>query len=400
MTQALSLRIAAMTGNRVVAEAMRQVNPDLVAAYPITPQTEAVEYFAQMVADGRVLTEFIPVESEHSSMSACIGAAVSGARAMTTTSSQGLALMWEMLYIASSLRLPIVMYVGNRALNSPLNIHCDHTDSMGARDAGWIQIYSEDCQELYHNIIMAVPIAERALLPVMICADGFTLTHTMERVELLPDEVVRQFVGEGDLHTFPYPLLDLDHPVMLGPNALPDYLTEHRYSLHVAVEAAPEIVRQVEEEFAALTGRTYGSLEAYRLEDADYGAVVLGSSVTNLKAAVDSLREEGFKVGVLKLRLFRPFPAQEVAQALAPLKGVAVFDRADSMDGAGGPLYKDICTALFDLPRRPFLHDFIYSLGGRDLFVEDATRALERIRALVEKREGRQAVSEYLQVRE
>ncbi|MBI3990241.1 MAG: pyruvate ferredoxin oxidoreductase, partial [candidate division NC10 bacterium] len=259
--------VVASTGNTAVAYAMRQIEPEVVAAYPITPSTQVMEAFSQFVADGVVQTELVPVESEHSAMSACIGAAAAGGRAMTATSSQGLALMHEVLYIASGLRLPVIMAVANRALSAPINIHGDHSDALGSRDAGWIQLYAENVQEVYDSVIQAVRIAEDqgVRLPVMVCMDGFTLSHTVERLEVLEDEAVKAFVGEP---VTVHPLLDLEHPVTYGPMVLPDYYTELKHQQREAMAAAPEVIQEIGKEFGRAFGRFYGLLEPYRLEDA------------------------------------------------------------------------------------------------------------------------------------
>jgi len=357
----------ALTGNEAAAEAMRQINPDVVAAYPITPQTEVVQIFSSFVADGVVDTVTVPVESEHSAMSAAIGAAAAGARAMTATSSQGLALMWEMLYIASGLRLPIVMPLVNRSLSAPINIHCDHSDAMGARDAGWIQLFSEDAQEAYWNLIQAVRIAEHpeVLLPVTVCFDGFITSHAMQETEVFPDEDVRRFVGTYKPEHF---LLNTAEPITMGALDLFDYFFEHKRSQAEAMRTAAPHIAAVEQEFA----RTFevpaiGSFETYRMEDAEFGVVVLGSTAGTARTVVDDLRAKGTAAGLLKLRVFRPFPAEELAEALRRVKAVAVMDRAEAMSGQGGPLYAEIRSALYDLPERPVVTNYVYGLGGRDV---------------------------------
>lgn len=371
-----------LNGNAAAAHAMRQINPHVVAAYPITPQTDCVERFAEFVSEGLVDTEFVTVESEHSALSACIGAAASGGRVMTATSSQGLALMWEMLYIAASMRLPIVMMVVNRALSGNLNIHCDHSDTMGARDAGWIQLFSENAQEVYDNMIQAVRIAEdmRVRLPVMVTQDGFIISHAVERVELLGDEEVKTFVGP---YKALYPLLDLEHPVTYGPLDLFDYYFEHKRSQIEAIDNCLPVIEEVGKEFGKLSGRFYGLLEEYRLADAEYAVVVLGSTCGTAKEAVDRLRDRGKKVGLLKIRCFRPFPKEQIIRALAPLKGVAVLDRSVTFGGFGGPLFTEVRSALYDVSPRPLIIDFYYGLGGRDVYVEDIEKAFARIEDVV-----------------
>lgn len=355
-----------LTGHQVVANAMRQVEPDVVAAYPITPQSEIVEYFSQFVADGKVDSEVITVESEHSAMSACVGSAAAGARTMTATASQGLALMMEIVYIAASMRTPIVMTVANRALSGPINIHADHSDSMAARDSGVIQLYGEDAQEAYEFTLMAQRLAESedVLLPVMVTLDGFTLTHTAQVAELLPDEAVKDFVGEYDAR---YPLLDVDNPTTQGPFDMPDYYFEHKLQQVEAMENVPERFRKVQDEFNSLAVNEYdGLFETYKLEDADYAVVILGSTAGTAKVVVDRLREEGKKVGLLKPWLFRPFPSEEIKEVLADREAVAVMDRSLSF-GSSGPLYLEISSALAEEPDKPRLYNYTYGLGGRDI---------------------------------
>ncbi len=357
----------AMTGNEAMAEAMRQINPDVVAAYPITPATEVVQIFSSFVADGLIDTEFVNAESEHSAMSACIGSAAAGARTMTSTSSQGLALMWEMLYIASGLRLPIVMAEVNRALSAPINIHCDHSDTMGARDAGWIQIFSENAQEAYDNMIQAVRIAERVLLPIMVTTDGFIISHGMETMELLSDDEIKRFVGE---YKPQHSILDVEHPITVGAIDFTDYYFEHkRQQIEAMNTAIPHIV-EIGKEFAQLSGRGYDLIEGYMLEDAEIAIVALGSTTGTAKVVVDELREQGIKAGLLKIRVFRPFPAKEIADALQHVKAVAVMDRSDGVNGRGGPVFGEILAALYPLLIKPLVVNYVYGLGGRDMDME------------------------------
>jgi len=359
----------AVNGDQAVALSWKQINPDVVASYPITPQTIIVEAFSDYVANGEVDTEYICSESEHSSMSICIGAAAAGARSLTATASAGLAYMWEMLYIAASMRVPVVMTVANRALSGPINIHCDHSDAMGARDSGWIQIFGENVQEAYDNSIMSFRIAEHmnVRLPVMNCLDGFIVTHAIESLTPLEDEKVRQFVGE---YKPILPLLDYKDPHSFGPFDMPDYYYEHKYAQAKAMDCALDVIREVSEEYAKLTGRKYDLIECYRCEDADYVAVSIGSTAGTMKQVVDDLREQGHKVGSVKIRVFRPFPYLEVAKVLEGKKGVAVMDRAISF-GANGPLFADVRSALFDNRSHPRTVNYIYGLGGRDVGVED-----------------------------
>jgi pyruvate ferredoxin oxidoreductase alpha subunit len=385
--------IQALTGDSSVANAMRQINPDVLAAYPITPQTEIVQDFASFVSDGLVDTEMITVESEHSAMSACVGASASGARVMTATSANGLALMWEIVYIAASMRLPIVMPVVNRALSGPLNIHCDHSDCMGARDSGWIQVHSENAQEAYDNTIQAVRIGEqeKVRLPVMVNLDGFILSHGMERVELLDDAEVTKFIGELKTQ---YPLLDVDHPVTYGPLDLYDYYFEHKRQQVEAMENVLEVITSVGEEFGKLTGRKYSIMEKYKLDDAEVAAVALGSTNGTAQAAVDELRKEGIKAGLLKLRVFRPFPAKEIVEALSNAKHVAIFDRSISFGGFGGPLFTEIRSAFLGNDKIPATANYIYGLGGRDINVSDIKTVYKNVAS------GKSETVNYVSVRE
>lgn len=391
-------KIVAMTGNIAIAEAMRQINPDLCAAYPITPSTEIMQEFSTFVADGLVDTELVAVESEHSAMSACIGASAAGGRVMTATSSQGLALMWEMLYVAASCRLPIVMTVVNRALNAPLNIHCDHSDSMGARDSGWIQIYSENAQEAYDNIIQAIRIGQdsRVRLPVMVCLDGFIISHSIERMELLEDEEIRRFIGP---HVSYYPLLDIEHPVTYGPVDLQDYYTEHKRQQVEAMKNAKGVILEIAEEFRTLSGREYGFFKEYQLRDAGIAILVLGSAGGTIQAVVDKLRADGIKAGILKLRVLRPFPFQELIESLKNLKVLAVLDRSDSFGAMGGPVFHELRSALLELKDPPKVINFIYGLGGRDLGLEDVKRVYQELQKIASNSHIAKLV-DYLTVRE
>lgn len=367
-----------LSGNEAVAIAMKQINPDVVAAFPITPSTEVPQYFSTYAANGSVDTEFVAVESEHSAMSACIGASAAGGRAMTATSSAGLALMWEMLYVAASTRLPIVMAMVTRALSGPLNIHNDHSDAMGARDSGWVQIYGENNQEAYDNHFMAVRVAEHpdVILPVMNCYDGFITSHAIENIELLEDADAKAFVGE---YKPEFHLLTKQNPVAVGPLDLPPHYFEHKRQQAEAMRNAKNVLLQVSKEFADLTGRSYGLFEEYQLEDAEVAMVVLGSTAGTAKYVVDQMRAEGKKVGILKLRLFRPFPMVEVAEALKHVKVVAAMDKTDSLNGTGAPLFNEIRAALYDLENRPQVVNFIYGLGGRDVRSTDLEFAFNQL---------------------
>ena len=330
--------------------------------------------FAEFVADGDVDTEVVHVESEHSAMSATVGASAAGARAITATSANGLALMWGMVYIAASYRLPIVMPEINRALSGPINIHCDHSDTMGCRDSGWIQIYSENAQEAYDNVLQAFRIAEHkdVLLPCMVTLDGFILSHTVETIEILDDDTAWGFVGEYE----PYRrLLDIDNPFTIGPLDLQNYYYEHKRQQVAAMRRAPGIVKAIGEEYGKLTGRSYGFLDEYRLDDAELVVVVLGSTAGTAQAAVDELRDQGVKAGVLKIRMFRPFPAKEIVQALSKAQVIGVMDRAISFGLEGGPVFHEIRSARYGASN-PML-SIIYGLGGRDVSTDDICEVFE-----------------------
>ncbi len=359
-----------LSGNEAAAIAMKQINPDVVAAFPITPSTEIPQYFSTYVDNGQVDTVFVPVESEHSAMSAVIGAEAAGARAMTATSANGLSLMWEMIYIASSLRLPIVMSLVNRAVSGPLNIHCDHSDAMGVRDAGWIQLFSETNQEAYDNLVMAHRIAEHkdVLLPLMVCQDGFITSHAIENIELIEDEKVKEFVGTYKPEHY---LLDRDNPMAVGPLDLQPFLFEHKAQQGEAMKAAKKVILQVAEDFERMTGRKYGFFEEYWTDDAEVVIVCMNSTAGTAKAAVHRLREQGIKAGVVKVRVFRPFPGEELARALSKAKAIAVLDKSDSLNAAGGALYEDITSAMYVQKLSIPVVNYIYGIGGRDTTVED-----------------------------
>ncbi len=361
----LSAQMQLLTGAEAAAHAMRQINPDVVSVYPITPQTPIIQTFAKFVADGEVDTEIINVESEHSAMSAAVGAAQAGARTMTATASQGLALMIEIVYIAASMRLPIVMAVGNRALSGPINIHCDHADSMLARDSGMIQILTENAQEAYDLMVIAPRLAEHpeVMLPVLVGQDGFTITHSAEPVSLLPDAEVRDFVGD---YRIPYPLLS-GEVVTQGPFAMPDYYFEIKAQQVRAMQTAAQVFDELSEAYKAYSGRRYQAVEGYRLDDADRALILMGSSAGTAKDVVDALRTKGEKVGLAQIRLFRPFPAAALREMLAGVSAVAVLDRALSFGGAP-PLFAEVAAGLFN--QTISLSSYVYGLGGRDLFPE------------------------------
>ena len=372
------------SGNMAAAEAMRQINPDVVAAYPITPQTELMQFFADFVANGLVDSEYVTVESEHSAMSACVGAAAAGSRAMTATAGPGLAYMWEVLGIASGMRLPIVMTVVNRALSAPINIHGDQSDMMGARDQGWIMLFSENAEEQYDNLIQAIRIAEdeRTRLPVMVGMDGFVISHAIERVRLLPDRAVEEFVGE--LKPM-YPLLDVDNPVTHGAVAMTDSYMEFKRQQREAMTNAYKVIKEVGEAFEEAFGRKYEHIETYKTEDADYILVITGSAAGTAKYVVDKLREEkGIKAGLIKIRTFRPFPYDDVMDAIeaSNCKAIGIFDRAETFGGASGPLFEEVATTQY-LRRKYYpMTGFIYGLGGRDTNVNHIEEAIDKLMRL------------------
>ena len=354
-----------LSGNEAVATAMKQINPDVVAAFPITPSTEIPQYFSTFVANGSVDTEFVAVESEHSAMSACIGAQAAGARAMTATSANGLSLMWEMIYIASSLRLPIVMSLVNRAVSGPLNIHCDHSDAMGVRDAGWIMLFSENNQEAYDNTLMAHRIAEHkdVQLPLMVCQDGFITSHSIENIELEDDEFVKNFVGTYKPEHY---LLNDKEPIAVGPLDLQAYLFEHKTQQADAMRNAKKVILEVSQEFEKLTGRRYSFFEEYKLDDAEIAIVCMNSTAGTTKFVVDELRAKGIKAGLLKVRVFRPFPGEEIAKALSHVKAVAVLDKSDSLNAIGGALFEDVTSSMFVQNIHVPTVNYVYGIGGRD----------------------------------
>lgn len=367
-----------LSGNEAVAVAMRQINPDVVAAFPITPSTEVPQYFASFVADGKVDTEFVPVESEHSAMSACIGAQAAGARTITATSANGLALMWEMLYIAASSRLPVALAAVNRALSGPININNDHSDTMGARDSGWIQLYGENNQEAYDNMIQAIRIGEHpdVMLPVMDCYDGFITSHAVENIELMEDDDVKKFVGEYNPSEF---LNNRENPISVGPlDGVPHYF-EHKRIQAEAMKNAKKVILEVAAEFEKLTGRKYGLFEEFMMEDAEVAIVLINSTAGTAKEAVKELRAKGVKAGLIKIRVFRPFPVDEIVEALKKVKVLAVLDKCDSFNAAGGPLYTEITSTLYGRADGIKTINYIYGLGGRDVRIEDITKVYDRL---------------------
>ena len=366
-----------LSGNEAVAYAMKQIDPDVMGAFPITPSTEIPQYYASYIANGEVHTEFVPVESEHSAMSTCIGASAAGARAVTATSSAGLAFMWELLYVAASSRLPIVMAVVNRALTGPININNDHSDSMGCRDTGWIQIYAENNQEVYDNYVQAMPIAEHCRLPIMICQDGFITSHALANIELLEDEKVKNFVGEYDPEHY---LLNPDETLAVGPYGVSPYYMEIKKAQAEAMKDARQRIIQVGQAFEKISGRSYGMIEKYQMDDAEYAFVCIGSSAGTGKAAVNEMRARGVKAGLVKIRVSRPFPAAELAEALSGLKAVAVMDKSEGFSACGGPVFAETRSALYDVKDRPLMINYVYGLGGRDVTTdtfEEIYRALK-----------------------
>ncbi len=359
-----------LSGNEAAATAMKQINPDVVAAFPITPSTEIPQYFSTFVANGTVDTEFVAVESEHSAMSACIGAEAAGSRAMTATSANGLSLMWEMIYIASSLRLPIVLSLVNRAVSGPLNIHCDHSDAMGVRDSGWIMLFSENNQEAYDNTLMAHRIAEHkdVMLPLMVCQDGFITSHAIENIELVEDDKVKEFVGEYRPEHY---LLNKKEPIAVGPLDLQAYLFEHKTQQAIAMKNAKQVILDVAKDFEKMTGRSYSLLEEYQLEDAEIAIVCMNSTAGTTKYVVDNLRTKGIKAGLLKIRVFRPFPVDEIAKALSHVKAIAILDRADSLNAAGGSLFEDVTSSMYVNNVHVPAVNYVYGIGGRDTKAED-----------------------------
>lgn len=372
-----------LSGNEAVAYAMKQINPDVMGAFPITPSTEIPQYFAQYVANGEVDTEYVTVESEHSSMSTCIGASAAGARAVTATSSCGLALMWELLYVAASSRLPVTLALVCRALTGPININNDHSDAMGARDTGWIQLFAENNQEAYDNYLQAMPISENpdVRLPIMVCQDGFITSHAVENIELETDEMVKDFVGEYKPENY---LLKHENPLAVGPYGVSPYYMEAKIAQINAMKNARRVILEVGKKFGDITGRYYGFFESYKLDDADSAVVIIGSSAGTARETVDKLRAEGRKVGMLKIRVFRPFPFDEVAEALSGVKAVAVMDKAESFSAAGGPLFAETRSALYDLESRPKCINYVYGLGGRDFRVEDCEYIFDQLDQIIE----------------
>ncbi len=386
-------KVLALSGDEAVAYAVKQSDVDVVAAYPITPQTIIVERFSEYVHNGEVDTEFICVESEHSALTACLAAEATGARTFTASASAGLALMHEILYVTSGCRAPVVMAIVNRALSAPINIHGDHADSMVERDASWIQTYVENSQEAYDSIIQAFKIAENPdiLLPAMVMLDAFFLSHTLESVTVLPDETVRKFVGtrkiplvrshEGKLVPF---MLDPENPVTMGPLDLYDYYFEHKRQQEEAMQRALQTIKQVHDEYGDISGRRYGNglIDPYQLEDAEIAAICIGSTAGTTKVVVDQLRAKGVKAGLLRLRTYRPFPSKDLTKSLENVKAIAVMDRSHSFGAHGGPIFHEVRHVLFDASTHPQVVNYIYGLGGRDMpqtLIHEIYRDLQEI---------------------
>ena len=400
----------ALNGDEAVAYAAKQCDVDVVAAYPITPQTIIVEKFSEYVANGEVQTEFVCTESEHSALTACLAASVTGARAFTASASAGLALMHEILFVTSGSRAPVVMAIANRALSSPLNIHGDHSDSMSARDSGWIQIYVENAQEAYDSVIQAFRIAEAkdVSLPIIVGLDGFTLSHTLERVDVLSDEAVKQFVGERQLpnvithegKTVPFKL-DPDNPMTMGPIALQNYYFEFKRQQEEAMQNALKKIQEIAKEYANLSGRSYGNglIDPYKLDDADIIVICVGSTSGTLKVIVDELRQEGVKAGILRLRTFRPLPVEELRNTLKNAKAIAVMDKSLSFGGFGGAVFHEVRHALYDIQIHLPIVNYIYGLGGRDSSPHELRKIFEELMQIAKTGKARTQVN-YLGLRE
>lgn len=379
---------AALTGGAAAAEALRQINPDVMPVYPITPQTPIIETFAKFQAEKIVDTEIIPVESEHSMMSACVGASAAGARTVTASSSQGIALMNEILPIASGMRLPILMIVSARALSAPINIHGDHSDMMSVRDTGWVQIFSENVQEVYDNILIGMKLAEIVKLPVMAAMDGFITSHSVENLEILPDEAVKKFIGEYKSDQF---LLDIDNPVTYGPVGLPDSYFEFKIDQAEAMKKVCGEYLKITKEFKEISGRDYGLFYDYLCNGAENILVIAGSAAGTARVAADKLRNEGKKVGVLKIKLFRPFPHKEISEVLKNAKNIAVLDRAMSL-GTYPPIFQEVLSSMYNVSSiknknekyiihntKYIIQSYVYGLGGRDLFQKDIEKVFKEL---------------------
>ena len=371
-----------LSGNEAIAYAMKQINPDVMGAFPITPSTEIPQYFSTYVDNGEVDTEFIPVESEHSAMSTCIGAEAAGCRAISATSSCGLCYMTEMLYVAASDRLPITLAVSCRALSGPININNDHSDAMGVRDTGWIMLFAETNQEAYDNYLQAMRIGEAVGLPVMICQDGFITSHAIENIELVEDDKVKSFVGEYKPAHY---LLNKDEPMAVGAYATPVYYMEAKRQQAQAMIDAKSVIRKVGAEFGEMTGRSYSLIEKFMMDDAEEAIVIMGSSAGTAKQAVKELRAQGKKVGLVKVRSFRPFPSEDICAALAGVKAFAVMDKDDSFNGHCGPMFAEVASSMFAAGIcGPKGISYIYGLGGRDVRVESIQKVFAELEQIAD----------------
>jgi len=389
------VKVLAKTGNEAMAYAMKQINPDVVAAYPITPATEVVQIFSNYVADGEVDTEFVAAESEHSAISACFGASAAGARVTTSTASQGLALMHEILYIASGNHLPIVIALVNRSLSAPINIHCDHSDTMGSREAGWMQLYCANSQEAYDSIIIALKVAESCGVPAICSTDAFIISHSMDRLEVLEDEEVQKFVGE---YKPQYRALDVDNPKTYGPLDLQDYFFEHKRSQIHAFSKVLDTYNNVAKNYEKLSGRYYPAVEEYKTDGADVAIFAAGSTADTAKEVVDMLEEQGRRVGLVRMRMWRPLPVAEIKAALSKFKAVAIMDRSDTMADFGGPVFLETRGMLYDLDKRPIITDYVYGLGGRNVEIADIVHVYDEITEVAKTGKVKKLVT-YLGVR-
>lgn len=376
-------RRVGIEGSLAVSQAVKMANVDVVSAYPITPQTHIVESLSEIIAEGELDAEFICVESEHTAMSACLGASATGARTFTATAGQGLELMHEVVYVASSMRLPIVMSVANRALSAPLSVWGDHSDVMAVRDTGWIQVFVENAQEAFDHVLWAFRVGEdrRVLLPVMVHLDGFHLTHVVESLELPEQEQVDQFLPGNN---YPYPLSP-DRPVTMGAYGPPFIYTEVKKAQEVALLSAKPVIQEGWKEFAGIFGRHYQPVEKYRMEGARVGILTMGSFSETASLAIDRMRDRGEEVGLLKLRLWRPFPFKEIRQAVESLEVLAVVDRCISFGGPGGPVCSEIRSALYQASSRPKVVGFIAGLGGRDVSPEQFEGIVKRAEEVAQK---------------
>ena len=350
-------------------------------SFPITPSTEIPEYFSKYIADGKILSNLILVESEHSAMSAAIGASLSSARTATATSSNGLAYMWEMLHIAASMRTPIIMELVCRSISGPLNIHNDHSDAMGMKDTGWIMLFSKNNQDVYDNTIIGTMIAENSnvLLPIAICQDGFITSHSIENIEILEDDEITKFVGKYNNNVN---LLDKENPVTVGPLDLPTHLFEHKRLQVEALANAKKVFKKISEKYEKISGRKINMIDTYMVEDAETVIIAIGSTAETVEEVVDRRRKNGEKVGIIAIRMFRPFPEEEIISALRNVKNIAVMDKVMDYSLNGGPLYKEIISAIYGMKEKNkdrdkekdkniIVSNYIYGIGGRDIGVDD-----------------------------